>query len=104
MVREVECADIENQGDILLIDVREQDEWDAGHIKGAQHIPLSALKDDPGLFTPPDAGKTCVLYCRRGVRSQTAASLILAAGRDGGADLASLRGGYEAWTTFRQNS
>lgn len=97
MVEEIDCTDITALDTILLIDVRERNEWDAGHIDGAQHLPLSALMENPGLFTPPEDGRTCVLYCQRGVRSQRAADIILMAGSGGSGPLLSLRGGYEAW-------
>jgi rhodanese-related sulfurtransferase len=56
-------------GTVLLIDVREPDEFVAGHIRGAVNLPLST-------FTPrsvPDAGgRTIVLQCAGGKRSATA--------------------------------
>lgn len=100
MVEEIDCENLAAEN-VLLVDVRERHEWDAGHIDGARHLPLSLLQHDPGLFTPPEDGRTCVLYCQRGVRSQRAADIILAAGTDGNAALLSLRGGYEAWLLSR---
>jgi rhodanese-related sulfurtransferase len=57
-------------GTVTLVDVREQDEWNAGHIKGAHFLPLS--KFDPGKLPAPEAGKKIVIYCRSGRRSITA--------------------------------
>lgn len=101
MVREIDCDEIGTGDGIVLVDVREQHEWDAGHIEGAILLPLSALQQNPALFTPPQEGKTCVLYCQRGMRSQKAAAILQAAGLDGNCDLASLRGGFEAWANSR---
>jgi adenylyltransferase/sulfurtransferase len=91
MVVEVDCNGIT---DAILIDVRELPEWEAGHIAGALHLPLSVLQKNPDTFTPPENGKTCVLYCQRGQRSRRAAEILLNAGYQ---DIFSLKGGYEAW-------
>jgi len=54
----------------VLLDCREHDEWDAGHIDGAVHVPMnsipSRLQFDPGPLTP-DA--TIVVVCKVGSRS-----------------------------------
>ncbi len=54
----------------ILIDVREKDEWDMGHIEGALHIPLSAIeKDIIGTFPSSISEKTVYIYCARGGRA-----------------------------------
>ncbi|WUO19241.1 rhodanese-like domain-containing protein [Streptomyces sp. NBC_00287] len=66
-----------NGGSALLVDVREADEWQAGHVPWAVHLPLSAL----GGPLPPDvAGRPLVLVCRSGNRSRQAAELLVAQG------------------------
>ena len=64
-------------GSIVLVDVREPHEWEAGHIPGSVLLPLST-------FNPadlPDAqGRRIVLSCRSGKRSLTAADLAHAGG------------------------
>ena len=66
-------------GSILLVDVREANEWDAGHIPGATFNPLSAFD----LAALPRAdGKRVVLQCRSGRRSVTALGLAQEAGRE----------------------
>ena len=66
-------------GSIVLIDVREANEWAAGHIEGALFNPLSAfsVRDIPAA----DADTCIVLHCRSGRRSVTALSLAQEAGR-----------------------
>jgi len=96
MVEEVERNDTAALTDALLIDVRELDEWEAGHIEGARHLPLSVLQRNPDAFTPPGKGETCILYCQKGTRSKKAAEILLSAGFG---NIRSLRGGYEAWCT-----
>lgn len=66
-------------GSILLVDVREANEWAAGRIPGALFNPLSAF-DAEAL--PKEEGKRVVLHCRSGRRSVTALGLAQAAGRD----------------------
>ncbi|MGW5373625.1 rhodanese-like domain-containing protein [Streptomyces sp. NPDC004009] len=65
----------------VLLDVREQDEWDAGHAPGAVHAPLSRLAAGAAL---PDAARerALVVICRSGTRSRQAAELL--ADRDTG--------------------
>ncbi len=64
-------------GPLVLVDVRQRGEWDAGHIDGAVHIPLPEL---PGRIGEIPAGPVWV-HCQSGYRSSTAASLLAAAGR-----------------------
>jgi len=75
----------------ILVDVREQDEWDAGHVAGALHFPLSTLAAT--WQEVPDADRT-VFVCRSGGRSLAAAEAFAAAGRAGCVNLA---GGMQAW-------
>ena len=66
-------------GSILLVNVREADEYAAGHIAGALFNPLSSF--DPAKLPTPDAGQRVVIYCRSGRRSVTAMEKALAGGR-----------------------
>ncbi len=68
-----------NDGAILLVDVREAEEYAAGHIAGALFNPLSAF--DPASLPTPGAGQKVVIYCRSGRRSVTAMEKALASGR-----------------------
>ena len=65
-------------GSILLVDVREPNEWDAGHIAEATLNPLQSF--DPAAL-PKAEGKRVVLHCRSGKRSVTALGLSQDAGR-----------------------
>lgn len=87
-------ADICDLKGALIIDVREKKEWEAGHIPQALHLPLSLLQKNPESFARWRDHRPCVLYCQRGLRSQQAAEILLAAGFFG---VLSLKGGYEAW-------
>lgn len=80
--------------DVVLVDVREPDEWAAGHIEGAIHVPLGAFKS--GAFELPElAGKKLVFQCRSGVRSMAAAEIVAARHPD--VELWNLTGGILAW-------
>jgi adenylyltransferase/sulfurtransferase len=92
MVEEIDGRDI--SPDAIMIDVREWAEWEAGHIKGARHLPLTVLQKNLQAFTPPENGKTCVLYCQKGARSKKAAEMLM---RAGFSNIRSLKGGYEAF-------
>lgn len=78
----------------LLIDVREQEEWDTGHIENACHMPLSSLMQ--GREPPFDADREVILYCQKGLRSQKAAQILRAQGY---LNISNMAGGYDLWTT-----
>ena len=83
--------DVSGRTDLHLLDVREPDERQAGHIAGSQHIPLGQLRDRIGELDPD---LPVVTYCAGGYRSSIAASLLRASGF---ADVSDLIGGYQAW-------
>lgn len=75
----------------LLIDVREPGEFKGGFIAGAQNMPLSQL---PGSLTKIPKDQPVLLYCRSGMRSKSAAKMLL---KNGHKELAHLQGGLGAW-------
>jgi rhodanese-related sulfurtransferase len=80
-------------GSILLVDVREPNEWQAGHIGGAELHPMSTF--DPSEL-PQQEGKRVVLHCRSGNRSARALAIAQANGRE---DVrAHFGGGMLEWT------
>lgn len=70
-------------GKAVLVDVREQAEWDNGHLKAAQLVPLSLLNKD-GAVIPASLPKDKPLYlhCRSGSRCLKAAEILKAKGYD----------------------
>lgn len=64
--------------DYLLLDVRRQDEYDAGHIPGALCIPVESITEPPEALS--DFEQTLLVYCRSGRRSKQAASKLAALG------------------------
>jgi rhodanese-related sulfurtransferase len=91
-IAEIEVADALGvlQGGALLIDVREPEEWEAGHAPGARHIPLAQLPEHMGEL---DASDRIVVICRSGGRSALATEWLTEAGFDA----ANLIGGMQAW-------
>jgi rhodanese-related sulfurtransferase len=75
-----------------IVDVRDEQEWSAGHLPGARVIPLETLRADPEKLLARDA--TIVFVCAKGVRSLAAAKL---AERLGYAHVYSLEGGTKEW-------
>ena len=62
-------------GEIALLDVRERDEWDEGHVAGSIHVPYHDLRD--GIADRiANGGKTIAVACSAGNRSSIAASLL----------------------------
>jgi sulfur-carrier protein adenylyltransferase/sulfurtransferase len=83
----------ERLGDALFVDIREQDEWDEGHIPGALHVPRGNLESRiEGLV--PEHDRELVLYCSGGSRSAFAAKSL---GELGYTNVVSLTGGYTDW-------
>ncbi len=78
---------------VAVIDVRNQSEWDAGHIPGARHIQLGTL--DARLNEVPRDG-VVVVHCQGGGRSSIAASLLAARGFS---NIINLQDGYSAWAS-----
>jgi rhodanese-related sulfurtransferase len=74
----------------VLLDVREADEWDAGHAPGAKWIPLGEL-DRARTEIPINRRIVCV--CRSGVRSARATEALTQMGFDA----ANMVGGMKAW-------
>ena len=87
----IEPADLQTMRDVVLLDVREPDEWAAGHAHQAVHIPIGDLARRAGEL-PADRAVVCV--CRSGGRSLQAA--VLLAGH--GFDVRNLNGGMRAWS------
>lgn len=77
--------------DALLIDVREHDEWAAGHAPNAIHIPLGELP--VRLDEIPETDGTLGIVCRMGGRSARAVAWLA----QQGFDVANVEGGMLAW-------
>ena len=95
-VEEVDPAEVsEHLGNgVTLVDVRESEEWDRGHIPGAKHVPRGYLESRIE-GAQPDRDARIVLYCASGQRSALAAHTL----EDmlGYTNVASMTGGITLW-------
>ena len=89
-----EAAAAADRGDVLLVDVREQAEWDAGHAADAIHVPLAEVESRLQEITAAATDRPVWFICRSGNRSEQAARTARAGGLD---DVASVDGGMGAW-------
>lgn len=79
------------QSGALFVDVRTAEEWAAGHLKMALHLPLHQVGDKAASLLP-DKNKAIVTYCRSGARAQKAAEILRGLGY---AKVTAMTGGYD---------
>jgi putative heme-binding domain-containing protein len=82
------------EGKAVLLDIREQSEWDAGHLKIAKLVPLSVLRggDVAGFVDGLPKDKPIYVHCRSGRRVLACAEML----RDSGLDIRPLSAGFDA--------
>jgi rhodanese-related sulfurtransferase len=85
----VQAADVADGAYIL--DVREHDEWEAGHPPGAHHVPMMTI---PGRLDELPADGAIVVLCRHGHRSAQVVNYLIGQGRT---DVVNLDGGIVEW-------
>ena len=91
-VAEAQARLAENQS-ALLIDVREDNEWQASHAEGAEHLGKGIIERDIETAVP-DKSTELILYCGGGYRSALASDALQ---RMGYTNVWSLAGGWKAW-------
>ena len=64
-------------GDVVILDVREQYEYDAGHITGAVLLPVGSITEDAAAAVIDDLETVVLVYCRSGNRSKTASQALV---------------------------
>ena len=62
--------------DVVVLDVREQYEFDAGHIPGAMLLPVGTITKDTAASVIDDLDTVVLVYCRSGNRSKTASQAL----------------------------
>ncbi|HEY5662378.1 MAG TPA: molybdopterin-synthase adenylyltransferase MoeB [Gaiellaceae bacterium] len=95
-IAEIDAArarDVVGGREAVVVDIREQDEWDEGHISGAVHIPRGHLESRIERAAP-DRTHPVLLYCSAGNRSAFAAKTLEEMGYE---DVVSLAGGFTDW-------
>jgi rhodanese-related sulfurtransferase len=84
----------EKKAQILLLDVRRDEEWQLAHLRGATHIPLRVLQQQIPHIREMIGERKVVVYCHHGRRSSIAVDMLLHAG----IDAYNLAGGIDAWS------
>ena len=88
--QELTPAQVAELGDVQLVDVRTDPEYEAGHLAGARHAPLEQI---PSLVPELDRERPVVFYCRVGERSALASEAF----RGAGFEAYTMAGGLLAW-------
>ena len=86
-------GDTDSSVDFVLVDVREDSEWNASHATGAIHLGKGIIERDIETVIP-ESDKKIVLYCGGGYRSALAADALQKMGYK---SVFSLAGGWRAW-------
>ena len=95
-IREVDVAEVRRKleaGNVKLIDVREDNEWAAGHARGAEHMGRGVIERDIEQRVP-DKGAALILYCGGGFRSALSTDNLQ---KMGYTNVVSMAGGWRAW-------
>ncbi len=95
-VREVNVDETRRKlesGKVRVIDVREESEWAAGHVRGAHHLGKGVIERDIEARVP-DKNTELILYCGGGFRSALSADNLQ---KMGYTNVASMAGGWRAW-------
>ena len=92
-ITQEEALTLLEKGDVLLLDVRTEEEYRSGHIPGAVCIPNETIGKE-ALGDYPDLSQTIIVYCRSGRRSAEAARKLSEAGYTRVYDL----GGIQDWS------
>ena len=88
-----ETRDALKSGRVRVIDVREDNEWDEAHVRGAEHLGKGIIERDIETFAP-DKSSALILYCGGGFRAALAADSLQ---RMGYTNVRSMAGGWRAW-------
>lgn len=75
-ISQEEAKEMMDTQDVIILDVREQDEFDSGHIPGAILLPVGTIDEETAAEVIPEKDSTVLVYCRSGNRSKTASSTL----------------------------
>ena len=96
-IKETNVSDVKRRLDageeLLLVDVREDNEWAKGHLPGAIHLGKGIIERDIEQRVP-DGGTKLILYCGGGFRSAIAAENLQ---KMGYSNVESMDGGWKGW-------
>lgn len=75
-ISQQEAKEMMDSQEVILLDVREQEEYDQSHIPGAVLLPVGTISEETAGAVIPDQEDTVLVYCRSGNRSKTAAAAL----------------------------
>ena len=93
-ITQEEAKNMMDTQEAIVLDVREQDEFDAGHIPGAVLLPVGTITKDTATAVIPELDSVVLVYCRSGNRSKKASQALVDLGYTGIYEF----GGINTWT------
>ena len=75
-ITQEEAKEMMDTQEVIILDVREQDEYDSGHIPGAVLLPVDSIDETTAAEVIPEKDSAVLVYCRSGNRSKTASSTL----------------------------
>ena len=75
-ITQEEAKEMVETQEVIILGVREPDEYDSGHIPGAVLLPVGTIDEDTAAEVIPEKDSTVLVYCRSGNRSKTASSAL----------------------------
>ena len=79
-ITQEEAKEMMDTQEVIILDVREQDEYDSVHIPRAVLLPVGTINEDTAAEVIPEKDSTVLVYCRSGNRSKTAAAALASLG------------------------
>lgn len=90
-----------SSSDAVLIDIRTDEEYNAGYIPGATHLPLATIGENPAVLNQ-FAGKDVIFYCHSGARVRALTDYLQKADHPSQDQLFHLKGDMRAWSARRR--
>ena len=75
-ITQEEAKEMMDAQKVIILDVREQDEYASGHIPGAVLLPVGSIDETTAAQVIPEKDSTVLVYCRSGNRSKTASTVL----------------------------
>ena len=76
-ISQEKAKEMMDKQDVVILDVREQDEYDSGHIKGAVLLPVGTINEASAAGVIKSKDTVVLVYCRSGNRSKTASQALV---------------------------
>ena len=75
-ITQQQAKEMMDKQSVIILDVREQHEYDSGHIKGAVLLPVGSITEQTAAAVIPAKDSVVLVYCRSGNRSKTASQAL----------------------------